>query len=280
MTANVTELIAAGFDTLEYHMLDANGIAAGPSGSITAGATGSAAGRMRGVKTSDINIPEPDITNITGDDSAQGNFIWSPTTLPGFNIDVAVADLQDEGYFQGTTAENSGDLTFGVWQPKDQDFPDFCLIGVSRAKSKMSGSDGVSGYSGIIIPKCNIVPLGRVSFTEREGAVFRYRVAVNMSDGYPWGQTLKTATQGTTGGAVFPWTAENRITIHAWTGNSVVSSFNTQETPASSSVNKMRVFVDKVINSGGVTVTTATKTVALVPTPGAVRVVAVYEYTR
>lgn len=280
MTVNVTELIAAGFDTLEYHMLDTNGIAAGPSGSITAGATGSGAGRLRGVKTSDINIPEPDITNITGDDSALGSFIWPPTSLPGFNIDVAVADLQDEGYFQGTTPENTGDITLGVWQPRDQEFPDFCLIGVSRAKSKMSGSDGVSGFSGIIIPKCTIVPLGRVAFTEREGAVFRYRVAVNMSDAYPWGQTLKTATQGTTAGAVFPWTAENRITIHAWTGNSVVSSFNTQETPASSSVNKMRVFVNNVINSGGVTVTTATKTVALVPTPGAVRVIAVYEYTR
>lgn len=279
MTANVTELIAAGFDRLEYHMLDANGIAAGASGSLSAGATGAPAGRMRGVKTSDINIPEPDITNITGDDSPLGNFIWSPTTLPGFNIDVAVADLQDEGYFQGTIPENSGDMTFGVWQPKEQEFPDFCLIGVSRAKSKMSGTDGVSGFSGIVIPKCNVVPLGRVSFTEREGAVFRYRVAVNMSDAYPWGQTLKTAVQGTQGGAVFPWTAENRITMHAWTGTGAVTTFNTQETPASSSANKMRIFVDSVINSGGLTITPASKSVLISPTPGSVRVVGVYEYT-
>jgi hypothetical protein len=279
MTANVTELIAAGFDRLEYHMLDTNGIAAGPSGSITAGATGSGAGRMRGVKTSDIVIPEPDIVNITGDDGPLGSFIFQPTATPGFNIDVGAADLQDEAYFQGTLVENSGDLSFGVLQPKDQAFPDFCLIGVSRAKSKMSGSDGVSGYSGIIIPKCQIVPLGRVSYTEREGGVFRYRVSVTMSDAYPWGQTLKDSINGTTGGAIMPWTAENRITIHAWTGNSVVSTFNTQETPASSSANKMRFFVNNVINSGGLTITTATKSVAVVPTPGAVRVVAVYEYS-
>jgi hypothetical protein len=279
MTVNVTELIAAGFDRLEYMMLDSSGIAAGPSGSITAGATGSPMGRMLGVKTSDIVIPEPDIVNITGDDGPLGSFIFQPTATPGFNIDVGAADLQDEAYFQGTLVANEGDISLGVLQPKDQSFPDFCLIGVSRAKSKMSGSDGVAGFSGIIIPKCQLVPLGRVSYTEREGAVYRYRVSVTMSDAFPWGKTLTDAVNGTTGGAIMPWTAENRITMHRWTQTSGLTAFNVTNSPASTAVAKMRAFVNNVITTG-ITVTVASKLVTFSVAPAdAAKIVALYEYS-
>jgi hypothetical protein len=280
MTANVSEYIAAGFERLEYHQLDSAGIAAGASGSISTGATGAPAARILGVKTSDIVIPEPDIVPITGDDGPLGQFIFPSTTTPGFNIDIGAQDLQDEAYFQQTLIETQGDMSFGILQPKDQGFPDFALIAVSRAKSKMSGSDGVANYMGIIIPKCQIVPLGRVSWTEREGATYRYRVSTTISDAYPWGKTLTDAVNGTTGGSIMPWSAENRITMHRWSGDGATTAFTLGQTPASSAVAKMRVFVNNTITTGGITISTAAKTLtfSVAPANGA-KIVAVYEYT-
>lgn len=279
MAVNVNQVIAAGFEILEYHVLDTSGYAAG-TGSVAAGAI-AAASRIKAVKTMDIQIVEPENVNITGDDNFQGQFIFAPAQGPSFNIEVAINNLTNDGIFQGTSVESLGDINLGVEQPTNPVYPDIALLAVSRAKSKVSGSDGVSGYTGVIIPKCQIVPLGRGGFNERGEATYRYRVIASTSDADPWGKTYRDSVQGTTGAVIRPWTAENRVTIERATGDGATTTFTLSQTPASSSVTlKVLVFKDGLQMTSGVTVNTSTKVVTFSVAPASnSKIVFFYEYT-
>lgn len=279
MAVNVKKYIAAGFDRLEFHLLDSAGYAAGSSGSVTPGGVGAPGTRILAVKTMDIQIPEPEDTDITGDDIYQGGFVWPPGAGPAFTIEMAVNNLTNDAGFQGTLTENLGDITLGVEQPVDMTFPDVALLAVSRARSKEAGSDGVSGFAGVIIPKTNVTPLGRAGFNERGEAVWRYRVKASTSDADPWGKTYTNATQGTSGVVVRPWTAENRVTMHSFVGDGSTVAFTVAETPASTSITtKVIIFKDGLRVTSGVTVSGKILTFSVAPANGA-KIVVFYEYT-
>lgn len=282
MTVNVTQNIAAGFEILEFHVLDTTGYAAGSTGSVSSGGTGAAAGRIKAVKTMDIQVTEPESKDITGDDNFQGNFIFAPAAGPSFTVETSIQNLTNDGVFQTTSVEALGDIDLGVTQPTDPVYPDVALLAVSRAKSKMAGSDGVSGYNGVIVPKCNIVPLGRSGYNERGEALYRYKVIASTSDADPWGKTYTNAIQGTTGAVIRPWTAENRVSIHRFTGDGSTTVFTLSNTPASASISlKVIIFKDGLQVTSGVTVSTANKTLtfSVAPASGA-KVVVFYEYTQ
>lgn len=281
MAVNVKQVIAAGFEILEYHILDSAGYAAGATGTVTAGSTGAPAGRIKAVKTMDIQIVEPEDVDITGDDGYQGGFVFGPAGGPSFTIEVAINNLTNDGIFQGTEVENLGDISLGVEQPFDPVYPDVALLAVSRARSKDAGSDGVKGYTGVIIPKCTIIPLGRAGYNERGEAVYRYKVKANTSDADPWGKTYRTSVQGTTGAVIRPWTAENRVTIHRHTGNSSATTFDLEQTPASSSIAlKVIIFKDGLQVTSGPTVDTANKRITYSAMSSLTsKLVTFYEYT-
>lgn len=233
---SVTETIAAGFERLEFMVYNSSGYIAGPTGTLVAGAAGAAAGRIRAVKTLDLNIPDPEITNVTGDNAFQGAFIWDPSQAPGFTIEAAINNPTYNGVFQTTNVVTKGEVKFGALMPLAPTYPDVCIIAVSNAKSKDSGSTGLSKFTGVIIPKCNIVPLGRAGFNERGEATYRFRVVTNMSDSYPWGETFIDADEGTTEIPIQEWAADNRITLHAFqmnAGNSITSFGPLAYTPVS-----------------------------------------------
>lgn len=281
MADNVKSLIAAGFEILEFHVLDSVGYASGATGTVASGATGAAAGRIKAVKTMDIQVSDPEAVNITGDDNFQGQFIFAPNQGPSFIIEMAINNLTNDAVFQSTTVEDLGNISLGVEQPADPSYPDITLLAVSRAKSKEVGTDGVSQYAGVIIPKTQIVPLGRSGFNERGEATYRYRVIASTSDADPWGKTYTNATNGTTGAVIRPWSAANRVTTHRFTGDAATLAFVLSQTPASTSLSDVIVFKDGLRMTTGVTVVVATKTVtfSVAPATGS-KIVIFYEYTQ
>jgi hypothetical protein len=214
--AIVTELISAGFERLEYHIYNSAGYPAGATGTLTSGAAGVPAGRIRAVKTMDIAIPEADIVNISGDNVNQGGFLFPSADTISFTIEYAIKNLTQEGFFQGTNAVTKGETRLGALAPTEPTYVDAMLIAVSNAKSKDTGSTGSSRFQGVIIPKANLQPLGQAGFNERGEATFRYRVVVNLADAYPWGETFRDSAEGTTSMPIQTWSAENRITLHAF----------------------------------------------------------------
>lgn len=280
MADNQKQLIAAGFERLDFHILDSAGIAAGTTGTITSGATGSAGGRFKGVQTAEIKVGEPDNVNIPGDDSNQGSFVFGPAEIPSFDIIVGVMDLSIEAAFQSTTVFDEGSFSWGVLDPGSPSYADVALLGVSRAKSKVSSNDGVSHFQMIAVPKCQIIPLGRDSYQGRTGAGFRFRVLPTRADAYPWGLTLKDSVQGTQNGVIFPFTAPNRTTFHRWTGDGSTTGFTAGENFATAAVAECRVYIATTLTTGGVTPTSGAKTLTISPAPANnAKIVAYYQYT-
>ncbi len=283
MADNVTKLIAAGFERLDFMVLDSTGIAAGSTGTVSAGATGSAAGRFLGVQTAEIRIGEPAEVPIPGDDGNQGTFIFGSDQIPGFDVIVGVHDLTNDGIFQGTNVLTEGSASIGVLDPTLPVYADLALVAVSRSKSKVPNSDGVANYTGVIIPKCQAVPLGRATFQGREGAGFRYRILPTRSSAYPWGRTLKdtAAGEGTAGGVIFPWSAENPMTMHRWTGDNTTTTFNLGEKLASASADEFRLYINTTLTTGGLTLVAAATSWTIAPAPATdAKAVAFYQYQK
>lgn len=280
MPANITQLIAAGLDRVEFHLLDQNGYAAG-NGTVVAGAAGAAALRALGAQSGDLALPDSDIVNIPGDDGSQGTFEFDPEGTPTFNLDVGVQNLVHQGYFQGTNVETQGDISLGVLQPKDRATIDAFLILTSKSKSKASGSDGSSNWTGAIIPKATLRPMGRVAYEGRAGAAFRYRVVTAAADKTPWGKTLTEADNGTEAAPIIEWSAPGRISVHRFTQTSGLTVFGPLAyTPAGATNASMRVFVNGVIQLAGWSASTVTRQITFTPAPpDAAVIVVVYTYT-
>lgn len=267
MTANAKQIIAAGFERMYYGPLNSTGRLLG--GTATAPASGLTDGspmlRMLGVKTSDLAIVEPEVQSSTGDDQSQGTFIFAPAANPSFNIEVAVRDLDFEALVQGTKVMAIGDISVGVLQPHDPEFPDIFLLGLRRAKVKTVGSDGIGGWEGVFIPRANLVPLGSNAYTERQVATYKYKVIANPCDRWPWGVAIDDATLGTTGGCIFPFTAENRLHAQRFTGDNTEDTFILAYTPISTV--KTHVWVNDTLLSSGYAVTPSTKELVITVPP-------------
>lgn len=283
MATNVRKVIAAGFINMFYGITDSNGYIIGNT--LTAPAVGVAAGspmgRIDGVKTSDITITEPEVVTVTGDDGALGQFVFDPATLPSFVLEVGMTDLDFEALAHGTLVQNVGDLSISPLQPKNPVYPDMFLILQRRAKSKAAGSDGVSQWEGVFIPKAQLVPLGSPNFTERAAASFRYRVNTNIADRMATGITLSDAANGTEASPVIKFTAENPVHVQRFTGNGVVTAFGPLTyTPVSQA--KVVVAINGLLRTvvTDYTVNTTTKMVTFNVAPGNNGIVEVlYEFS-
>lgn len=279
MAVNVKQMIAAGFERAYWGLLDTTGILTGQAATAPAAGltTGSPMGKMLGVKTSDVTIPEPEVTTVTGDDQPLGSFIFGSTANPTFNIEVGVRDLTFEAATQETKVMAIGDIDIGVLQPTDPTFPDVFLNFMRRAKSKVVGSDGVSGWEGLFIPKANVIPLGSAAYTERAAASYRYRVIANPCDKFPWGTTVSDTDNGTTGGALFPWSAENRLHVQRFTGDNTEDAFVLAYTPVT--LAKCHIYVNGTKVTTGVALDVSTKTLTWTVPPGAsAKIVVLYEH--
>ena len=259
------------------------GYAAGITGTLPVDGTFAPAHRLIGVQTAPISIGEPDEVTIPGDDGNLGSFIFAPANIPAFIIETGADDLNVEAIMQGTLVHDEGGIAIGVLDPEDPVYADIALIGVSRARSKVTASEGVSNYSGVLIPKCNVVPMGRAEYTTREGGKFRWKVMPTRSDAFPWGRTLTNAVNGTESAVIYPWSAENRVTCEGTQQDAggVTTIFGPlRNTPAGTTNTDVRVFVNGVIWLAGWTISTVTRLLTFAPAaPAADAIIQVfYEY--
>lgn len=282
--ANVTQYISAGFSRLDFHRLDTNGLPAGTTGTITAGANGAAAGRILAAKTMNINIPAADGVPVTGDDVLQGTFIFPSIAARSFEIDFAADDFLDRQAFQGIKARNIGNLSFAGRDINPFALKNLMLIGVSNASSKMTGSSGLGMYAGVFATRAQMTIRGRNSFAERAAAAYLGTVVLNLQDGYPWGETFQVGVEGYTQSFIEDWTHAYPVTVHRWQQTSGLTKFFLGETPASTSLNDVLVYVldtngIPTRQTSGVTISTADNSItfSLAPT-ASYDIVAYYGY--
>lgn len=272
--------ISAGTQLAFYGLIDSVGFFAGTSGSVSAGLTGESMGRLLGIKTANPGPVEPEDVQITGDDGVVGAINFGPADVPTWIMEIAAFDLTAQALLQGTTVQTLGDLRLGMLQPNDPIYPDICLIYQAKSKSQDSGSKGTKTWSGYIIPVANAVPLGRAEFNERAPAADRFKVTAQVAGKHPWGVTITTTDLGTTGAPIVPFTSDNPITMHRFTGNATTGPYVLSETPISAA--KTLVFKDTQLMTptADYSISVANKTITLVGAAAAgTKLVVVYEFT-
>lgn len=286
MAVNVKKFISAGADIAFYGTLDSTGYFIGGTGTapVAGNQDGLPALVLDGIKNAPHSVVEPETVTVTGDNTALGQFQFEPAELASFVVEVGTQDLTFEALCQGTAVHDDGDLSISVIQPGAASYRDMCLLISSEAQSRAAGSKGTGLFHHLLIPSCTIVPMARDGFQERAPAAFRYKVQVNAVDQYPWGLALSEANNGTTESSGFYVTSENRIAIHAFTGDGIETAFNLDYTPAEASGDKCLVYVGgvKQTYTTAYTVNTSTKILTFetgsIPASAA-KIVVVYEYT-
>lgn len=190
-------MIQAGFARGILHRLDANGYPKGITGTVANGSTASAY-ELKGVKTADLAVPEPEKTNITGNNQFMGAFTWPIGEAPSGSIEAAVMDLTLNAALEGTKVYGLGGTKFGVLGAKEADAKSIFVLLQSDAYSQDAGYVGLSKKFGILIPKASAVALGPSTINERGEINSRLSLTVQMADTYPWGEALSLANQGAT----------------------------------------------------------------------------------
>lgn len=259
--------IQAGTQLAFWGQVDAFGFFAGTSGSVAAGATGEAMGRLLGIKKADPGPVEPENVNVTGDDTSLGAIDFGPNEVPTWIMELGASDLATEALMQGTLVETLGGLKIGVLQPNNPVYPDVCLIYQGKAKSKDAGSDGVKAWVGYIVPIASSIPLGRQSFEERAAAVSRFKVTAQVASRKPWGVTITDAVLGTNGSPILPFTSDNPIVMERFTGNGIATSFTLTNTPISDAKTIVHVDTRLLTPTVDYTVNVATKQLSIPGVP-------------
>lgn len=240
---NVHRSVSAGFARCDFHRLDSSGLPAGVTGTVTPGANGAAPGRIKLVKTANINIPASDGVPVTGDNSLAGTFIFPSITPRSFDISFAEDDLDDRTAFQSIAPRDIGNLSFAGRDVYPFTLNNLMIIGVSNAQAQATGILGLGMYTGIFAMRAQLTVRGRNTFAERAAADMLGTIVLNPMDGYPWGESFKTSVEGYLQSFVEDWTNQYASSVHRWTQSSGVTKFYLSERPASTSLSDNLIYV-------------------------------------
>ena len=284
MAINVAQFTSAGFDRMEYGVLDPDGYFIGTSTALANGAD-AGSGRLLGVNTADVSIPEPRIVPVTGDNGAISQYQFDDDTFPAFSISGGVYNQTLDSLVTSTTRQAIGDITVQVLNPQDPVYRQMSLLMVSDAQSQDSGTVGSAGFHHLLIMKSNMSAQYTGGFGNAEAQANNYNVNVTRSGIFSWGTAITDADNGTTGATMAYWYAENRMTRHAFVGDGATTTFTLDETAFSDTDGgKNLLWINGVLQTITTNYTLSTTagvtTVTMVIAPSAgERVQMLYEYS-
>lgn len=251
--------IAAGFRYLWYGVVDSNGKFIGST--TTAPAAGAAAGssmlRLDGARTLPVNIPEPTVETVSGDDEPMVQFEFDAEDLPNGTIELAARNNVFDALVQGTLVETVGDIDITVLDPKDRSSQTMCMLASRRAKSWITGSKGVKKWENVFIPRCTVKPLG-AEIQQRTFTPYQYNVYTSRSDRTGW-STVNVNTLGTTAAPMFYIDSDNPLgPLARFTGDNATVAFTLPYAPVSGA--KTYVYVDDILQTVTTDYTVSSKT--------------------
>lgn len=272
------QIVAAGNKYAFAGFVDSEGFLIGstPTAPVAASSTNGGMARIVGVKQVGINVPEPESVIVTWDDDAFAEFLFQSVQSRRFLIDVAIQDLTFAGALQDTSVTSLGGVNIGYLDATGRPQYDICAIFQSRAKKETTAAKGVKAWSGVIMPLGQAVVLGRQSFNERTGAVFRFSVTPQQGNHNLWGTTIYDVNNAIMSASMLPFDSDYPITSHRSTGNLTTIPVDYQPYSAATTfVNTERV--NNVVSA----VSTAGKTVTITTTPTgtAARTVTTYQFS-
>lgn len=266
--------IGAGFRYLWYGVVDSSGYFIGSTTTAPAAgnATGSAMLRLDGARTLPVNIPEPDIVVVSGDDEPMVTFEFDPESLPSGIFEMAQRNNTFEALVQGTLVETVGDLEISVEDPKDRSSQTMCYLLSRRAKSWLTGSKGVKKWESVFIPRATTKPLF-ATVEQRTFTPYQYGIYLSRSDRSGW-STININNLGTTAAPLMVIDSDNPLMpLARYTGNNAQQNFTLPYAPVSGA--KTYVYVNDVLQTVTTDYTVSSKTLAFVAAPASSAVIVV-----
>jgi hypothetical protein len=276
--ASFTKGAAAGNQRAFAWFIDDNGFPTGATNTApSAGATGSGAFQIKGVKTASPTIPESDTVQVTGDDDLISEFSFASLTTRAFTVEYSVEDLTVVAAMLGTTLVTWGEVKVALLDIVSPPERNMGFIFQSRAKKQDSGVMGQAPWHGAIVPIATAEPLGRASFDERGAAVFRMRITPQIAGYDPFGVTIQSANYGTSGGRYATFLSEHPLHLMRHTGTGAIAEFTLDYQPISAA--KTPVYANRVLQTTSSVSTSApySYTTSGNPASGAA-IVSVYEH--
>lgn len=266
--------IAAGFRYNWYGVIDSNGYFIG--GTDTAPAAGNQSGssmlRLDGSRTLPINIPEPDVEPVTGDDEPMVTFEFDSETPISGVLELAARNNTFDALVQGTKVQTVGDLEISTLDPKDRESKSMCLLLSRRAKSWLSGSKGAKKWENVFIPRCTIKPLF-TDIQQRTFTPYQYSINLSRSDRTGW-STVSINLHGTTAASIFPIDSDNPLgPLARFTGDAAETVFTLPYAPVSGA--KTYVFVNDIQQTVTIDYTVSSATLTFVGAPASSAVIVV-----
>lgn len=267
--------IQAGAQEAWFFFYDANGEPSGSSPTPLANGTSSGAYKLVGIQTAPSAVPEPNDVPVPGDDTSLGVFTFSSADARAITLNFGQMDLTLEGRLQYTDVETFGNIQMGLIDLSTLILASGALIVQGRAIRQDVGFVGQPGWSGIVYPNVQLLPLNRETWEGQTAGSIRYRAAIQLAYNRPWGTTITSSAGSAIGAYGIPFTSSYPVTMDAFRGS--LSSFTLNKTPQL--VASTLPYVDKVA-LGVTSINTPTpKNLVLATSAGAGRPgVVLYEY--
>lgn len=268
-----------------FGLLDNSGYLMGTTGSIANGSD-AGMGRLNGVESVNLNVPEARVVAIPGDNGLKGAMLIPSANAPEGAITTSIADLTFQSVAQSLTTRTLGNTVTQVLGPQCPTFKSLCLVVNSPALDQTAGNVGVPGWHSYIFLKDQVQPRGADNIQNGNAAQFPHRIVATYASTFPWGEAFPSSTgYGTLTGLIldmgwsaYPWTG------HTFVGDNSTTTFTVDETPAGEDGNYTLAWQAGTLlvygsGAGKYQVVASTKTYTLGTAPGTgVKLVTFYQY--
>jgi|SRR6185369_8049725 len=272
----------AGLDALWVSFVNSSGLMSGFS-NITVNATSSGMRKMKAAQTMPSALAQPVRKTIPGDDRPYDQFVFSPTELPGGDVEMGTNDLALDAAAQNSTTWTLGQWLMGIYGIANPTFANLMLLGHQQAHSQDSGSVGQAGYNNILYPNCQLFPVGEDSPAFQAEGKNKYSATFLPFSTFPVGEVLDSTNFSVENGTKVKWWSRYRTLFFAKLGDATWTDIVLDYTP----VNVASTKVGLTTSAGSFSlatvssVTQSTKTVVLSAAPAAATMaVVMYEVLR
>lgn len=222
-----------------------------------------------------LDIATPDARRIShvGNDRVNAvDFLPSLEPVTG-EIRIAPSLQSLNSSLMNVSSFDIGNVKAMPWQTEDQGTESDVSIVVFG--QSLDTDTKLRAYRGLLIPRARAVPV-LAGMNDNPGE-FRYQVIASPSTKHIWGTSLSTGTEGATEAAVIETMSAGRIKVVAWKTDGVAVDFLFPLDKQATSAGSVTAWLDGVLVSSGITVTTDKIAYAVAPTTGKY-LVALYEY--
>ena len=259
MTPPVTTGIqyGSGFRFGAAYSLNANGRLAGNSSSIPyMGST------FVGSKTWQLTVPKPrELYHINADRVGAVDFLPPETAATG-TLTVSAANQVLDAILTGNKQVQIGEANTLAYLSSNQGYEPF--IGLILWQQSLDSASRLRKWRSFMIPRAKAIPINS-GFADKE-VDGSYDVMINPSNVDMFGLVLTVSTDGCTDAQLFEAMTTGRPAIAAWVGDgyTTVFTFPAGYTPTVD-VQSVAVYINGVLTTTGVTVSTASVTISPAP---------------